>query len=495
MAASTPTKKYPLGSPQEHIKMCEIHEKTIDMVCEDCDEFICVECALTGHGGHDPKTLSTAATQRRRGLLKFLKKIKEEDLPGIDEKMEKIPQQITENKELCDSEIKKLQRHYDKIIAGLTEIRTRNEQKLRDNLVKKNDQLNYVKSQLDNKKRGIIDTVEFMEENNTTMSDYSLIDNYRELRKMLSELEVHMTNCEYSVRFVRGDIKEDLLESLFGRTLDLENIGATKIKSFEYGDEEIIVLKAYSEDQCYVKEVNSEYTEIVSKEGNKKKKFSITPFEMCVTNTGDIYFTDDSNKSISCLLPSGSVSTVISTDPLIPVGICQSVVGGLLVTLRDYESDDYKLKSHSRRLVRYITVTGDVIHEYEYQEDGQSRLFTVPTRLTQNSNSDICVVNRTNKFTGDLVIMSPSGSLKYVYRGQNLIEDFCPSFVVCDSLYNILVTDHNNKQIHLLSSDGGFLKFLLTENEVNHPIRLSMYKSTLWVGYYEGLVEVFKYRI
>ncbi|XP_061165875.1 uncharacterized protein LOC133174793 [Saccostrea echinata] len=494
MAANT-TKKYPLGSPQEQIKMCEIHGKTIDMICEDCDEFICVECAITGHREHDPKTLPTAATQRRRCLVNFLKKIKEEDLPRIDEKIEKIPQQITENIELCDSEIKKLRMHYDEIIARLTDIKKRHEQTLRDSLVKKKDQLNHVKSELDKKKRGIVETVEFMEENNSTMSDYSLIDNHRELTKMLSKMKVHMTNCEHSARFNRGDINDDLLESLVGKTFDLGNNEVTQINSFQYRDKPIYVLKAYDEDQCYIREYKSLYTEKVNKEGEREHEFSIIPYDMCMTDTGDVYFTDLGNKSIRCLSPSGSVSTVISTDPLAPIGICHSLDGGLLVTLRDNESDCYELESHSRSLVRHIKVTGDVIHEYEYQEDGQTRLFTVPHRVTQNSNSDICVVNLTSDTTGELVIMSPSGRMKSVYRGQNLKENFKPTDVVCDSLCNILVTDPPNNQIHLLSPDKELLKFLLTGNEVNHPCRLSLYKSTLWVGYREGLVKVFQYRL
>ncbi|XP_061165883.1 uncharacterized protein LOC133174801 [Saccostrea echinata] len=303
--AARNSKENPLGSPLVHIKMCEIHEKTIDMIYEDCDEFICVGCALTDDREHDPKTLATAATQRKRDLPKFMKKIKEENLSVIAEKIDKILQQITENKQLCDSEIKKLQKHYDEIIARLTEIRKRHEQTVRDDLVKKNDQLNHVKSELDKKKRGIIDMVEFMEENNSTMSDYSLIDNYRELTRMLSELEVHTTNCEHSVKFTRGDINNNLLESLVGRTVDLNDIA-----------------------------------------GSQSVRSSVH-LRSLVQSISSLSFTDDINKTISCLSPSRSVSTVISTDPLEPNGICQSMDGGLLVTLRDMESRDYILDSQS----------------------------------------------------------------------------------------------------------------------------------------------------
>ncbi|XP_061194803.1 uncharacterized protein LOC133202968 [Saccostrea echinata] len=255
----------------------------------------------------------------------------------------------------------------------------------------------------------------------------------------------------------------------------------TLINSFQYGYETINVLETFREDLCYIGEYDSEYTEKVNKNGAKEHKFRIAPTDMCVIVNGHVYFADARNYSISCLSPSGSVSTVISTDPLGLGGICQSMDGGLLVTLMDKESNPYKLVSHSRRLVKHITLTDDVIHEYEYQEDGQTRLFTMPGHLTQNSNSDICVVNETcGSCIGELVIMSSSDHLKSVYHGQDLTKNFAPSDVVCDFLCNILVTDPLNDQIHLLSSEGEFLKFLLTENEVYGPYSLSLYKSTLW---------------
>ncbi|XP_062581496.1 uncharacterized protein LOC134243279 [Saccostrea cucullata] len=493
MAASKP--KYPLGSPQGHIEMCKTHDLPIDMLCEDCDEFICAKCAKTDHKEHEWSTIPTAATEKRRGLLKFLTKIKEGDLPGMNEKMEKVTKQITENKKLCDSEIIMLQKHVDEIMASLTEIRKNNERRLKDNLEEKNKKLNEVKSKLFKKKKEIEEMVKFMEKNNSTMSDYGFIDNQRELTKMLSGPDVDITDSKHSVRYVKGEISAKVMENMIGETLDLDDFRLTETNSFKYVDKVIVKLRALCEDQCYIGDKKSPYFEHVNKEGERKHKYDIAANDMCVTDTRDVYFTDFNKKSIRCLSPSGSVSTVISTDPLLPLGICQSVDGGLLVTLRDYESDYFKLESHSRRMVRHITVTGDVIHEYEYQEDGRTRLFTFPVTVTQNSNSDICVVNRTSDTIGELVIMSPSGHRKSVYHGQNLTEDFFPTDVTSDSLCYILVADLFNKQIHLLSPDGDFLKFLLTDNEVNRPLRLSLYKSTLWVGYYEGLVKVFRYRM
>ncbi|XP_061165854.1 tripartite motif-containing protein 75-like [Saccostrea echinata] len=303
MADSKAT-KYPLGSPQEHIEMCEFHELPIDMICEDCDKFICAECAKTDHRNHDWKTLPTAASLRRRGLLNFMKKIKEEDFSGIDEKIVKMSKQVIGNKKLCDCEIKKLQKHYDEIMARLTVIKKHHEQTLRGNLVKINDQLNHVKSELEKKKRRIIDTVEFLEESNSTMSDYSLIDNHRELTKMLSELEVPIKNYEYSVTYTRGEINEDLIESLVGRiTLDLDCIDVTQINSFQYGDNIIVVLETVSEEECYIREFKSKYIEKVNNQGAKRGKISLTPNDMCATDIGEVYFSDLSNKTIGRLSP------------------------------------------------------------------------------------------------------------------------------------------------------------------------------------------------
>lgn len=64
MAAMSP--KYQLGS----IPMCQKHNLNIDITCADCDEFICSQCAKTGHNDHDWKTIPTAGIHRRRELNK-----------------------------------------------------------------------------------------------------------------------------------------------------------------------------------------------------------------------------------------------------------------------------------------------------------------------------------------------------------------------------------------------------------------------------------------
>ncbi|XP_062611660.1 E3 ubiquitin-protein ligase TRIM39-like [Saccostrea cucullata] len=263
MAASKP--KYQLGSPQEHIEMCKTHHLPIDMMCEDCDEFICGKCAKTDHKDHEWYTIPAAATQRRRGLLKFLKKVKDDDLPVADKKIEKIPQQIKENKELCDSEIQKLQKHFDEVMARLTIIKKDQEQQFRDNLKKFNEDLDVAKSELNKTKKEIEEMVKFLEENKNTMSDYGFIDNHRNLTRLLSGLDVDMKCSTPSLRYIKGEVSYAALDNLIGKSINLDDICLTVTSSFEYGEKTVSLLRASCEDKCYIKQKFSEKIEQVNK--------------------------------------------------------------------------------------------------------------------------------------------------------------------------------------------------------------------------------------
>lgn len=162
--------------------------------------------------------------------------------------------------------------------------------------------------------------------------------------------------------------------------------------------------------------------------------------------------------------------------------------------MRDSERDRYQLGPQNRRLVRHVTPNGDVIREYEYNADGLTRLFTVPYKVRQNNNTDICVVNWTSGDTSELVILTFSGALRSVYRGQDPTKICLLSDVVCDGHCNLLVSDVTYSSIHLLGPDGEFMKFLLTEKEVQHPMSVALYKSTLRVGDIDGRLSVFNYK-
>lgn len=83
----------------------------------------------------------------------------------------------------------------------------------------------------------------------------------------------------------------------------------------------------------------SGYIEKVDKRNKKEMIINVNVNDVCVTGNGDVYATDYDSDSIVRLSPSGSVSKVFRTAPLVPRGICRFKEGGLLVTLRDNPSE------------------------------------------------------------------------------------------------------------------------------------------------------------
>ena len=336
-----------------------------------------------------------------------------------------------------------------------------------------------------------------LKETYNEMPDIVLIKTHNELTSLTSTNNNDLEKSHFFMKYEIEDINDAVLLSIIGHIIDLEQITVTETNSFQWGNEQIEVLKAIDDDTCLMRNTRgSSYIEQVGRSGKKEKQFSVNINDVCIAVNDEIYVTDGEDKTISRLSASGSLSSIVSTDPLEPVGICQTIGGDLLVTLTDNESDPYKLRDGNRRQLRRVTVLGDVIREYEYQEDGQTRLFTAPKRVTQNGNTDICVINSTSKTTSELVIMSFYGSRKSVYHGCNEKQlDFYVTDVVCDYKCNIIVNDLHKSTIHILDSRGHFMKYLLTEKEIYNPSSISLRNSTLWVANVNGQVKLFHYHI
>lgn len=77
--------------------------------------------------------------------------------------------------------------------------------------------------------------------------------------------------------------------------------------------------------------------------------------------------------------------------------------------------------SHSRRLVRQVTLNGDVIRGNEYQEDGQSKLFTIQKSIRTETVVFVLWTSQA-KIKIELAIlflflMSEVSYLLYLFRG------------------------------------------------------------------------------
>lgn len=90
------------------------------MTCDDCDEFICSQCAKSDHKDHYWKTISTAGIQRRKELRKnALSKKKGENVKKMEGKIKNKTKKLEDNQKCCDSEVSWLRKHFDTIVLRL----------------------------------------------------------------------------------------------------------------------------------------------------------------------------------------------------------------------------------------------------------------------------------------------------------------------------------------------------------------------------------------
>lgn len=476
---------------QTDVLMCDTHNLEVDMICDTCVDFICPTCVRTHHKTHDWKTISAAASIKRRECKKFLRTIDDNTIPQMEGEIAKASAQIDANNEHYRLQSSQLRSHYSDIVKRVRNIRKTHDKALRDNLDRKNDKVNKIKSRIEENKNTILDNTQEIRENMSTLTDIDVLKLFMKLTKLKSTKDRITEDTLFSMRHEKGNINEEILKSTLGQLHDFEENNAAD--SFQWGDRPIIVLEAINDDTCLLRHSEQKHVEKVNKNGTKENQYSVCANDLCSSDASEVYGTDKKDHSIFHLSKSGFLfNKFLTTYPLEPYGICQAN-DGLLITLADKRSNMYELNSQSRRLVRRVTLQGHLIREYEYKEDDHTRLFILPVAVVQNGNTDICVINMTSKSHGELVILSSIGSVKSVYSGKNEGEAFLPTSTVCDFHLNIILSERNTSRIHILNPNGEFVKYLLTENEIMNPTAMSLRNTSLWIGNFQGIVKVFKY--
>lgn len=203
---------------QEHPLMCKMHASMpIEVTCEDCEEFICSDCVKESHKDHNWQTIQTAAANRRRGLKRSLTLIEENGIQRIDRKSKRASEVMKENEKRCETEVFRLQKHFDAIVEKLDIIRKRHEATLKDRFESKNAEINKIRSSMERKKNDIFQLVESIRKNASTMTEIDLVKTHRELTKLLSsEVADIVGDSLYFLRHEGGVIDDAIIASMMG---------------------------------------------------------------------------------------------------------------------------------------------------------------------------------------------------------------------------------------------------------------------------------------
>ncbi|XP_062576346.1 uncharacterized protein LOC134238238 [Saccostrea cucullata] len=113
-----------------------------------------------------------------------------------------------------------------------------------------------------------------------------------------------------------------------------------------------------------------------------------------------------------------------------------------------------------------------------------------PTYVCVNSNSDICTSDEGRQM---VFVFSSAGELKFIYRGKKRFKSFTPRGLATDFMDNILIADYINHAIHVIDSEGYFMRYIM--KEINFPTALSIdERRRLLVGQYvDASIQVMEY--
>ena len=479
---------------QVALLLCDKHvEEEMDIYCKTCRKPTCTECLQTAeHQGHDLDTIPKLYRKIKNRRLDLLKEMKTKVNPVCNKNRRHLrnvrcgnEQLLKRNLENAERKRAELHRTVDELIDSHVDCMTENSQKLGEEIDREVDKLQEDESEL----MKMLETFE-----KTTMVGLDLIEYYDKLRTKVDTLQT-LDISQYCSKQIYEERERDRhsLQKMIGEVKEI-NPGTNSAEitsSFQMGNNAVSIICPLSDNETWVSYMDE--FRFLRHDGHyiKSVKNDASRRDLILYDDGFLVC-NDGEKNIMKVEMSGKYSIWMDTSPLQARCIGKALNGNVIISLCEEYSE---IRSEqSQRSVRMVTPSGDVIGSYEYGEDGSVPVLTLPGFVTQNNNSDVCVINQfknaNNKFCANLCVFYEDSTLKFVYAGHK----FAPYGICCDLLCNILCVNGIDNTIHVISGEGSFLRYLFTRDKcVPKPYSIALHRGVLWVGSTEGEVRVYRY--
>ena len=499
----------------------------MDMYCHQCKKATCTKCMTTDHVGHEADTIAKFSRKITNNRVQFFgsltatHELKRRQKTRKFREVKCLNENVLSNgKNSLEKRRQKLHRVVDELIDKESDICQSQNYKLTDGIGNAEKK----QAEADTKIGSMLAVFQ-----KTTMTGIDIIEYYEDLRSRVESMGSDIDVKQFIDRstYKEGKVDKDEMQRMVGNVLtrcetqpmydEIKSIDKDKqvsrttkemdtntvllfpeqLSAFQFQESMVLSIYPVSRGKAWITYDRYKQFTLLSKDGLK-----LDSIQKDVVNAG-LFVTDD-NGIINCdyhkqlvlkTYHSGKPTRIMNTSPLFPITVGKALNSNILVTLVDKWSRSRT--AESQRKVVMLTPGGEVLHEYQFGEDGSTPVLSFPTCPTQNYNSNVCVSNRyevaTKKYKGNVCVFYEDGGLKFVYSGQS--DDFHPQGMCCDSLCNILCTDLNDNAVHIINSEGKFQRYLLTGNAcVEKPGAVALYKSLLWIGSGGGEVRVYRYQ-
>lgn len=482
--------------------------------CNICENLICRDCIkeFTHEHGRDSSRgdsqfikFNERINLSKISLKKYLDNAKNNRLPALRENLADLLK-LKEHKLASTKTLKdQINERADTMIKEINEIR--------EKLLQESDQV-----QLENDK--VLTDKQFTLEEHINMFERSQVTGNKALEKGCDAEIIHeeikvrnflkdrdtmdINESVDTPKYVTGDSDYVVIKKMIGNVFsekkkepknESSNFEVTAIP-FNFGSVDIEGFCPINNEKAWLHPRKSNKCFLINRYGSQEKDmdfgFSITSFALCPN--GDMYLSDYTNQNIMLLKPKSKPKMVhsLATSRLYPIGIYLCMNGDLLICQVD--ESNYKVTDKSRRMVLRVSDKFKRQLQIDRGKDG-ARHFILPEIVVENTNRDMCVVNRTDMKTGLVMVFNDEGALKFTHF-KTTVANFNPTGLCCDSSSNIIVSDAASHSVYILNSDGKFIQnFAAGEISPTIPCCLAIDKENkLWVGCFNGKAFVIMYR-
>jgi hypothetical protein len=486
-----PTKEVPnIIKKKDGKVICSEHgEEEVGMYCKQCGALVCSGCIEIRHRSHDILSVKSQALEDRKTLMRLIPGIKQNVIPSLRDNIKVIKESRDSTKAEFGKLIEQINERSLELIKEIRIVRDHMIQDCKSNQEKTTAFLNETEAK-------ILNGIHVLEKSMKSCEDvlrHERADRNSEI--VLERIELDSTLEEYPNKspklgfpvFQAGLSDENVMKHMFGGfrgnfKYDFDpNIPFRKysamakklkpniVSSFKYKTD-IRAMCIVDTNSVWLAPIN-QYNELVKVDRTgrelERRNTSFQVYDIAITNSQILLATNAVKKSLMQITEDG-IQKEVADLPLRPRGLYACKNGDILLCLCD--AVDFPIHKDGKRQV--VRMDKDYVIKLTIESYEGGRLFTLPDRVAENVNGDICVIDRTGGGNSHLCVFSSIGKFRYSYPDISFEqqEQAIPghalkkhSFrdVCCDSLGNIIISDEKSSEIIVLTKHGG-RKCLLT---------------------------------